>query len=369
MITSCRNNSNKTQLMDFKDQLRQLSERIVSMKESIHTEEATKTSLIMPFIYALGYDVFNPTEVVPEMVCDIGAKKGEKIDYCILKDGHPIMLIECKHWAQDLSLYDNQLLRYFHVSSAKFGVLTNGIVYRFYTDLDTPNKMDETPFLEVNMLDLKDTTIEELKRFHKSYFNLDEVVSSASELKYLRELKSVISDEFKSPSPDFVKILSKRVYAGSFTPKVLEHFAPLVKRAISTHVADIISGRLSAAIKSEEMEAESEQLPPQPEDAGSETKVVTTEEEIEAYLIVKAILAKTIDVKRVYYRDAQTYFTIIIDDSNRKNICRLYLDSETSKKLVFTDEQNKPSVTYKINSLDDLYAYEDEFISAALLYK
>ena len=159
------------------------------------------------------------------------------------------------------------------------------------------------------------------------------------------------------------------MYAGSFTPKVLEHFAPLVKRAISTHVADIISGRLSAAIKSEEMEAESEQLPPQPEDAGSETKVVTTEEEIEAYLIVKAILAKTIDVKRVYYRDAQTYFTIIIDDSNRKNICRLYLDSETSKKLVFTDEQNKPSVTHKINSLDDLYAYEDEFISAALPYK
>ena len=158
--------------MDFKDQLRQLSERIVSMKESIHTEEATKTSLIMPFIYALGYDVFNPTEVVPEMVCDIGAKKGEKIDYCILKEGHPIMLIECKHWAQDLSLYDNQLLRYFHVSSAKFGVLTNGIVYRFYTDLDTPNKMDEVPFLEVNMLDLKDTTIEELKRFHKSYFIL-----------------------------------------------------------------------------------------------------------------------------------------------------------------------------------------------------
>ena len=132
--------------MDFKDQLKQLAERIQTLKDQIHTEEATKTSLILPFIQALGYDVFNPMEVIPEMVCDIGTKKGEKIDYCIMKDSEPIILIECKHWGQDLSLHDNQLLRYFHVSKAKFGVLTNGIIYRFYTDLISPNKMDEVTF-------------------------------------------------------------------------------------------------------------------------------------------------------------------------------------------------------------------------------
>lgn len=142
--------------MDFKDSIRQISERIENLKDNLRTEEATKTALIMPFINALGYDVFNPLEVLPEMCCDIGTKKGEKIDYAIMKDGEPVILIECKHWAQDLNLHDNQLLRYFNVSKAKFGVLTNGITYRFYTDLAEPNKMDEKPFLEVNLLDLKD---------------------------------------------------------------------------------------------------------------------------------------------------------------------------------------------------------------------
>ena len=190
--------------MDFKDQLKQLAERIQTLKDQIHTEEATKTSLILPFIQALGYDVFNPMEVIPEMVCDIGTKKGEKIDYCIMKDSEPIILIECKHWGQDLNLHDNQLLRYFHVSKAKFGVLTNGIIYRFYTDLISPNKMDEVPFLECNLLDLKEGVVDELKKFNKSYFDVEQIMSTASELKYLRELRSIITEEFKSPSPEFV---------------------------------------------------------------------------------------------------------------------------------------------------------------------
>ncbi len=109
----------------------------------------------MPFIQTLGYDVFNPFEVMPEFTCDIGTKKGEKIDYAIMKDGNPVILIECKHWNQELTLYDNQLLRYFHVSTAKFGILTNGIVYKFYTDLEHENKMDEKPFLEVVCLQSK----------------------------------------------------------------------------------------------------------------------------------------------------------------------------------------------------------------------
>ena len=103
--------------MDFKDTIKQLAERIDKLKDNIQTEEATKNAFIMPFINALGYDVFNPLEVIPEMNCDIGSKKGEKIDYAIIKDGEPIILIECKHWKQNLNLHDNQLLRYFTVSN------------------------------------------------------------------------------------------------------------------------------------------------------------------------------------------------------------------------------------------------------------
>ncbi|GHT46577.1 hypothetical protein AGMMS49965_24230 [Bacteroidia bacterium] len=244
--------------MDFKDSIKQLSGRVEQLKANLQTEEATKNALIMPFINALGYDVFNPLEVVPEMSCDIGTKKGEKIDYAIMKDGEPVMLIECKHWAQNLTLHDNQLLRYFHVSKAKFGLLTNGIIFRFYTDLETPNKMDEKPFLEIDMLELKEVQIEELKKFHKSYFDVDTILSSASELKYTRALKEVFSKEFFNPSPELVKLFAKQVYDGIITTKLLEQFTELVRKSISGFISDTISERLKTALKTEMTEANSE---------------------------------------------------------------------------------------------------------------
>lgn len=356
-----------TDNMDFKDSIRQLAERIDSLKKNLPTEEATKNALIMPFINALGYDVFNPLEVLPEMCCDIGTKKGEKIDYAILKDGEPVMLIECKHWEQDLNLHDNQLLRYFNVSKAKFGVLTNGIIYRFYTDLAEPNKMDKKPFLEVNMLDLKDTQIEELKKFHKSYFNVSDILSSASELKYMGELKTVIGNEFSNPSADFVRYFGKQVYDGTFTAKILEQFTALVKRTISTYINDMISDRLKAAIKEEEAPAAVASVDPFPAQAPvseAESKIVTTEEELQAFYIIKAMLHGTVPAERVTYRDAQSYFAVFLDDNNRKTVCRLYLDSETNKRIVFLDE-NKKEVAHKLQSIDDIYQYSKELIEAA----
>lgn len=356
--------------MDFKDSIRQISERIESLKENLPTEEATKTALIMPFISALGYDVFNPLEVLPEMCCDIGTKKGEKIDYAILRDGEPIILIECKHWQQNLTLHDNQLLRYFHVSKAKFGVLTNGIIYRFYTDLAEPNKMDEKPFLEVNLLDLKDEQIEELKKFHRSYFDVGAILSTASELKYMGELKAVIEKEFASPSPDLVKFLCKQVYEGVFTQKILEQFTALLKRTINNYINATISDRLKAAIKesdvpSGEQPAATGSEPAAPvEEPVAESKIITTDEELQAFYIVKAILRGSIPAERVTYRDAQTYFAIFIDNNNRKPVCRLYLDSGTNKRITFVDEA-KNEHHNKISSIDDIYQYADEIIAAA----
>lgn len=354
--------------MDFKDSIRQISERIENLKDNLQTEEATKTALIMPFINALGYDVFNPLEVLPEMCCDIGTKKGEKIDYAIMKDGEPVILIECKHWAQDLNLHDNQLLRYFNVSKAKFGVLTNGIIYRFYTDLAEPNKMDEKPFLEVNLLDLKDAQIEELKKFHKSYFDVNEILSSASELKYMGELRAVIGKEFASPTPDFVRYFGKQVYDGVFTPKVLEQFTGLVKRTIGNYINDTISERLKAAIKDNEENREKteDEATEQTTDSKEkdDAKIITTEEELEAFYIIKSILRATVPAERVTYRDAQTYFAVFIDNNNRKTVCRLYLDSATNKRLTFLDE-NKKEQHNKIQSIDDIYNYADQLIAAA----
>ena len=140
--------------MDFIDQVRALASRVSTAKDSVSTEEATKNAMIMPFIQLLGYDVFNPSEVTPELVADVGTKKGEKVDYAILRDGKPIMLFECKKAGGDLHInHASQLFRYFHVTEARFAVLTNGLTYRFFTDLEKPNKMDEKPFFEFNILD------------------------------------------------------------------------------------------------------------------------------------------------------------------------------------------------------------------------
>ena len=354
--------------MDFKDSIKQISERIENLKSNLQTEEATKTALIMPFINALGYDVFNPLEVLPEMCCDIGTKKGEKIDYAIMRDGEPIILIECKHWQQDLNLHDNQLLRYFNVSKAKFGVLTNGIIYRFYTDLAEPNKMDEKPFLEINLLDLKDNQIEELKKFHRSYFDVGTILSSASELKYMGELRTAISKEFASPSPEFVKYFGKQVYDGIFMPKILEQFTTLIKRTINNYISDIIADRLKAAIKENDTIITEPAEAAEPETLEVQApQIITTEEELEAYYIVKSILRGTIPAERITYRDAQTYFAIFIDNNNRKTVCRLYLDSPTNKRIVFLDESKK-ELYNKIKSIDEIYNHADTLIETATKY-
>lgn len=354
--------------MDFKDSIKQISERIEALKVNLKTEEATKTALILPFISALGYDVFNPLEVLPEMSCDIGTKKGEKIDYAIMRDSEPVILIECKHWEQNLNLHDNQLIRYFNISKAKFGVLTNGITYRFYTDLEEPNKMDTKPFLEINLLDLKDTQIEELKKFHRSYFNIETILSSANELKYTGEIKAILGKEFSNPSAEFVKFFGKQVYSGVFTPKALEQFTALVKRAVNSYVNDIISDRLKAAIK-DDVSTDDTNTPVAEENAAEETKptIITTEEELEAFYIIKSILRNYIASDRITYRDAQTYFAVFCDDNNRKPVCRLYFNNQNRKSVqVFT--QNKEWVKHDIQCLDEIFNFQDELKEAVNLY-
>lgn len=344
--------------MDFKDQIRILGERVTKLKDQIQTEEATKNAFIMPFLQALGYDVFNPIEVVPEFVSDIGLKKGEKIDYAIFMDGKPTILVECKHWAQNLSIHDGQLLRYFHVSKAKFGLLTNGIVYRFYSDLVDANKMDEKPFLEFNISEIKDNQIEELKKFHKSYFDADSIVNTASELKYTNELKQLIHQELNNPNPEFVKYFAKQVYPSVVTAKVLDLFTNLTKRSVQQYISDLITERLKTALTKEDESAKEQdiqQVSVASKDA--ESKIETTEEEIEGFMIVKSILRKHVDVKRITYRDAQSYFAILLDDNNRKPICRLYFNG--SKKYFVTLDENKKEIKTEILSLDDIFNFSE----------
>lgn len=352
--------------MDFRDEIKSLGERVTKMKDQLNTEEATKNAFIMPFIKALGYDVFNPMEVVPEFITDIGIKKGEKIDYAIFKDGIPCILIECKHWNQNLNLHDGQLLRYYHVSKAKFGLLTNGIEYRFYSDLEQTNIMDTKPFLEFNIVEIKDNQIEELKKFHKSYFNVESILNSASELKYLIQLKHILNTELVNPSSDFINHFTRQVYQGRITSKVLEQFTNLTKLAIQQHISEIITERLKTALKKEDETSQVNQLKAEQtnEDVN---KVITTEEEIEAFLIVKTILRQKIDAKRIVYRDAQSYFAVLLDDNNRKTICRLYFGD--NKKVIAILDAEKKEVKTELNSIDDIFKLGNNLLEKVDYYE
>lgn len=349
--------------MDFKDEIRQFAKRVDRLLPQIKTEEATKTSLIMPFLKILGYDVFDPFEVQPEFIADIGIKKGEKVDYAILSDGLPIILIECKHYADGLDPHNSQLFRYFHTTEAKFSLLTNGLEYRFYTDLMTPNKMDEKPFFEFTITDMKDNEIHELRKFHKSVFDLDNISTTASDLKYFNELRILATTEMQQPSEDFVRYFARQAYSGPVTAKVIDQFTPLVKRVFSQLINEQISERLKSALQ-KETEKDSQAADAEPAD--SESTVITTEEEIDGYLIVKSILRQAIDVGRIHMRDNQSYCAVLLDDNNRKPICRFYFTANRLRIGLF--DQDKKETRHEINNLDEIYAFSEQLVAAVGYY-
>jgi predicted type IV restriction endonuclease len=359
--------------MDFIDALRELSARIPKQVPHIQTEEATKNAMVMPFIGALGYNVFDPTEVTPELNADIGLKKGEKVDYAILKDGKPIMLFECKHHAADLAKeHASQLYRYFSVTEARFGVLTNGIVYWFYTDLDAPNKMDAKPFFQFNLLDIREQDVEELKKFSKATFDLNGVLSTATELKYTREIKRVIGEQFASPSDAFVKFFITELNPGKLSAAAREQFTHATQRALTSFVNDQINQRLKSALGNETRitpDAEPAPAKTEPTEASPLPRetISTTPEEMEGFYIVRAILREVVEAKRVIMRDVQTYCGILLDDNNRRPICRLWLNSGVKYLSLFDNEQRKET-KIQIKGIDDLYDYADRLRATAAMY-
>lgn len=345
--------------MEFNEQIKQFSERVSMLKDTISTEEATKMSLIVPVFQILGYDVFNPLEFCPEYTADVGIKKGEKVDYAILENGQPNILIECKSCSEQLDKHSSQLFRYFGTTPAKFGILTNGIVYRFYTDLEESNKMDLVPFLEIDMLSLKESSITEFKKFCKENFDRDKIFSTAEELKYSSLIKSVLSSEFEKPSEEFVRFILTNIYEGQKNQRIIDKFTPVVKKAFSSFVNEIVNNKISSALSKDnedEVSANSEVAVALEEPV---SKVVTTEEEVEAFYIIRGMLAEIVPVDDVVHRDTESYFGILYKDNNRKPICRLNLDRKN--KQLFIPDENKKFTKYIIENLNDIYKYKKPF--------
>lgn len=356
--------------------INEIATKITEHASNLLTEEATKTAIVMPFISkVLGYDIFDPGEVMPEFISDVGTKKGEKVDFAILHDGEVQMLIECKPIGAPLNInHASQLFRYFHVTSARIGVLTNGQRWHFFTDLDRPNKMDEKPFLRLDLLDLDPHTLPELQKLTKSTFDLDSVLSAAEELKYVSDVKREIGRLFSDPSDDFVRLLAGLVYDRPLTAKVREFFTGITAKACNQWVADQVNERLKTALHGQGMTPTVTAPDPQPiNGSGDEatddeqvSDIETTMEELEGYNIIRAIAVAEVPVERIFARDTKSYFGVLIDDNNRKQICRLHFNRKQKYLGLFNEDKVEERIP--LDSVVDIYKHAERIRDAARRY-
>lgn len=354
--------------MDFIDELKQLALRAEKIKDQIQTEEATKMSLIVPFFQVLGYDVFNPHEFTPEFTADVGVKKGEKVDYAIIMNGEPVILIEAKSCTSQLEKHDSQLFRYFATTKAKFGILTNGLIFKFYTDLEEANKMDLSPFLEFDILNIKDNLIPEIKKFHKDVFDIESISSAASELKYSKLIKSYFAAQLENPAEDFVRLMTAHAYEGMKTQSVIDKFKPLVKKALNDYISELMNDRIFSALKADSqkqppvVEEESVKAEPVPEPGA----IVTTPEELEAFYIIKSILRQSVPGEKISYKDTGSYFGVLYDNNTRKWVCRLEL-TDNKKRLYIPDERKIP-VRFELKNIEEIYKHSDKLLESLNRY-
>ncbi|GGP57067.1 type I restriction endonuclease [Shewanella saliphila] len=353
--------------MDFIERIDVLSKRIPEIAASLQTEEATKNALIMPFLHTvLGYDVFNPNEVIPEFTADIVTKKGEKVDYALVKDGEVQILIECKKYGEKLSIkHAGQLFRYFSVTNSRLAILTNGTEYQFFTDLDAPNKMDEKPFLTLDLLNIDEHLVPELKKLTKSSFDVESIVSAAGELKYLNQIKKLLNEQFKEPEEEFIKFFAARAYDGVLTPKVKQQFTEITKKALRQFLSDSINDRLKSAIGGEQVSKKDEEtLHTQDDD---KPKIITTNDEVEGFNIVKAILRQKVDATRIIARDTQSYFGVLLDDNNRKPLCRLHFNAKQKYLGLFDVDKNE--TRHPIETIDQIFDFSEILLQTTAYYE
>lgn len=354
----------------MKEKLKVLSERanFIKSKSQLKTEEATKHALVIPFLKTLGYDVYDPTEVVPEYTSDVGVKKGEKVDYAIMQNNVPVILIECKHCEEDLSNHGNQLFRYYSVvPGKKIGILTNGYKYMLFADLDNPNLKDEKPFFEFDITNLLDSDVEEIAKLQKSQLDMDKIVDTASLLKHSNEVKNILRAELREPSEDFIKYIIKRIDPSRLTDNKYQYFEPLVKKSVRQVIDEIFTTRLNRMLEQQSAIATKEK-----EEAAAvqpileEDEIVTTEEELEGYAIVKAIVCAVIPLNRVFYKDVKSYFGINIDDKVTKTFCRLRFGK--AKKSIEISYSDKREEKYEIQELEEIYKYANSIREAVKTY-
>lgn len=318
--------------MTFESEIFDLAEKVKEYKvsDNLATEEATKFAIIMPFVSrVLGYDVFNPKEVIPEFTADVGTRNGEKVDYAIKVDNEIQILIEAKQINTNLSLkHSNQLYRYFTATNTRIGILTNGQIWQFYSDLEKSNIMDEVPFLTIDLASPEQIPVSELKKFSKEAFDLNSVLASAEDLKYLSAFKHIFTKEFEAPSDDFLRFAVKSVYDGKLTAQRLDMIRPLAIKAIKQVIQERVTDLFQNDLKDSQADLDEESF-----GNTTEKEIETTIDEIKAFYLIRGILHPEVSFERITFKDTKSYFGLQIDGNGRKTWLRLYLDGNKPRVM------------------------------------
>lgn len=353
--------------MEFSQRVKDLAARSKHAATHALTEEATKTSVILPFIQTLGFDVFNLEEVVPEFIADVGIKKGEKIDFALKIDGRIAVLIEVKPITMTLGAAQySQLYRYFGVTDARLAILTNGKEFWFFSDIEEKNKMDRKPFFTFDLQALDDTQVGELARFQKSVFAMDAILEAASNLTRASAAAAYIKKQLAAPDDEFVRLIGRQIYDGSLTKGVIEELRPAIQAALDSVIRDRIQERLGVAFSPEP--APQAAVEPEPTvDAAATDEVETTAEEQLAFMIVRAIGSKVAPVERITLRDAKSYCAVFMDDNNRCPVVRFYFNAKSVKAIGLFDKE-KVETRHQIAQPTDLYKFAGEIEAAVADY-
>ena len=333
------------EIKNFKEKLIKHAEMCVKRYPNCSTEEACKQGLILPFISLLGYDVFDVNEVVPEHSADFSDKYKNRVDYAILRNNEAVIAIECK---QHIEKTDRgQLKSYFNaIKSVKLGILTDGLNYEFFADCDSPNMMDEEPFLIFDFNEFANGRIDNeqtkaILTFAKNEFDPDNVGAEAKKKVIFSSIINFLDNNLENPTSDFISYLLRNCEGINqrITQRVIDENKDIVKTAfqgfIDKKILDRVGLRDARVVKIEKKEENQQEINPIiPSD------IITTDEELYAYNYCKQRLAFLVDTDELYSnidkiacKDFRTTFTVFYKRERTGKIFNLY---ENSESVVFT---------------------------------
>lgn len=208
--------------MSLFDALSLIAEQITQHRELMNKSEATVEQVsVMPFIDALGYDSQNPAEVRKQYAI----LNWDAVDFAVLRNNEPIMVIEAKKSSEALTKHWKQLFQYFNADKARVGILTNGIEYRFYIDSVKQNIMDDEPSLTINLENLDKVAVAQLDGFTKTRFHPEQSLRKV-------KISNMLARELQRPSDDFVRYVAKQIHSGTVRQTVIDEYRPIVKQCL-----------------------------------------------------------------------------------------------------------------------------------------